>query len=732
MIQSSTISASTAVTLEVGGVAVIVDPSGGVPRILHWGSPPAGRPGDLKFLLSLGVSQGGADLLEDRTSPSVLPEQSRGWMGTPGIEGHRAATAFSTSFTHSTWRLDHPEDGRQVLVVDAVDDSTRLALSTTVELLPSGLLRLSALVRNTAQDSAYEVDALRLVLPVPVEASELLDFAGRHLRERSPQRHPFTVGTHLREGRRGRTGSDAATLLAAGTRGFGFRSGEVWAVHTAWSGNHSTFAELGLTGSRVLGGGELLLPGEVVLEPGESYSSPFVYGAYGKGLDAVAGAFHAYLRGLAAHPVSPRPVVLNTWEAVYFDQDLDSLVALAEVGARVGVERFVLDDGWFAHRRDDRSGLGDWRVSADVWPDGLGPLVEAVRSRGMDFGLWFEPEMVNEDSDLARAHPEWILAPGERLPVAGRAQQVLNLTIPAAFGHVLEAMSALVSEYAIDYIKWDHNRDLVEAGDRTSGGARVHRQTLAAYALMDELHRRHPGLEIESCSSGGGRVDLAVLERTQRVWASDCIDALERQRIQRWTGLLLPPELVGSHVGSTTAHTTHRVHSLAFRAATALFGHFGIEWDLRAASDVELDELAAWIDLYKSERGLIHSGTSVHCDHPDDAYWAHGIVSKERDRAIMSFVAMATGTAVHPGRIRIPGLRDDLDYRVEPVELSASSLVRVASGPPSWWTDAPTVSGAVLARVGLPAPMLYPEQALLFRLVAVGWPDPSSPSSERM
>ncbi len=399
------------------------------------------------------------------------------------------------------------------------------------------------------------------------------------------------MGTHLREGRRGRTGSDAAFLMAAGTPGFGFRHGEVWAVHAAWSGNHSAYAERALSGVRVLGGGELLLPGEVVLAPGERYTSPWLYATYGEGLDAVATAFHRRLRARATHPASPRPVVINTWEAVYFDHDLNDLIELAELGAKVGAERFVLDDGWFLGRRDDSAGLGDWRVDPEVWPHGLAPLVSAVHSLGMDFGLWFEPEMINENSELARAHPEWILAPGERLPLAARNQQVLNLTVPAAWHHVLEAMSTLVGELDVAYVKWDHNRDLVEAGDRTTGRPRVHEQTLAVYALMDELKRRHPGLEIESCSSGGGRVDLEVLEHTDRVWASDCIDALERQRIQRWTGQLLPPELIGSHVGAPMAHTTHRTHSLAFRAATAVFAHFGVEWDLRTATP---HERAGW------------------------------------------------------------------------------------------------------------------------------------------
>lgn len=720
------------IAFEAGGTSVVVDVTGGIPRILHWGAPVTLAPGDDAFLGSLAETQGGADLLELRQAPSILPEQSAGWMGTPGLEGHRNGTVFSSAFTPVDRRLDKSADGIHTLVTEAVDEVAQLSLTTTIQLLPSGLLRVAATVTNDAQDSAYTVDALRVVLPVPAEATEILDFTGRHLRERTPQRHPFVVGTHLREGRRGRTGSDASILLSAGTPGFGFRSGAVWAIHTAWSGNHATFAELALTGARVLGSGELLLPGEMILEPGASYTAPWVYAAYGSGLDDIASSFHEHLRGRAAHPAGPRPVVLNTWEAVYFDHDLDALSNLATLGARVGVERYVLDDGWFGQRRNDRAGLGDWQVARDVWPDGLGPLVKFVRSLGMEFGLWFEPEMVNDDSDVARAHPEWILGPGARLPITGRSQHVLNLTIPEAYDYILESMSSLIEEYGIDYIKWDHNRDLVEAGDRTTGAPRVHAQTLATYELMDELHRRHPGLEIESCSSGGGRVDLAVLERTQRVWASDCIDALERQQIQRWTGMLLPPELVGSHVGAPTAHTTHRTQSLPFRAATALFGHFGIEWDLRDASEGELDELAKWVALYKEERELIHSGTAVHSDYPDESYWAHGYISPDRDRAIFSFVALATSVAVHPGRIRIPGLRDDAVYRIEPIELSAPALVRVAGGPPSWWSEPTAVSGSVLGQIGLQAPMLYPEQALLFRLVAVDSTEtPSSNTTER-
>jgi alpha-galactosidase len=719
MILASQKSPPDPVVMHGGGTSLVVDVGGGVPRVLHWGRRLSDEAAGDPMLASLGDSQHGADgLTGQRRLPALLPEQAMGWTGLPGLEGHRDGRTFTTLFVPTGRKLDGLAAGGQRLVTSAEDAAAGLELMCEIEVDDAGVVRVRSTLTNTDPDLPYIVNVMRLVLPTPAQAAELLDFTGRHLRERTPQRQQFGVGVHLREGRRGRTGSDAAFLMAAGTPGFGFRHGEVWAVHTAWSGNHATFAEGLLSGVRVLGGGEVLLPGEVVLEPGEAYSTPWLFATYGEGLDAVAAAFHHHLRSRPTHPATPRPVVLNTWEAVYFDHDLDELVGLAELGAKVGVERFVLDDGWFLGRRDDTAGLGDWRVDPLVWPRGLRPLVDAVRGLGMDFGLWFEPEMVNEDSQLAREHPDWILAPGDRLPLAARNQQVLNLTIREAWDHVLEAMSSLIGELDIAYVKWDHNRDLVEAGARDTGEPRVHAQTLAVYALMDELKRRHRGLEIESCSSGGGRVDLEVLQHTDRVWASDCIDALERQRIQRWTGQLLPPELVGTHVGAPTAHTTHRTHALAFRAATAVFGHFGIEWDLRTASTAELDELAAWVALYKEERDLVQGGTTVRGDHPDEAHWLHGLVSGDRRRGLFAFVALDTAVAAQPGRLRLPGLDPATSYRIDPVQLSGSAMVRTRSGPPRWWTEPTTVLGEVLESVGLQGPMLYPEQVLLFRVVA--------------
>jgi alpha-galactosidase len=700
--------------LRAGGTSLVLDRSGPrLPRVVHWGGDLGElTAADLAALVAADEPQAVTNTMDDLVPVSVLPELSAGWLGVPGLAGHRDGADFSAAFTVEDLRVRTDDAGPRVLVT-AADPVAGLGLRWELELTESGLVRQRATVTNHGAGT-YTVEALAPTLPVPTYATELLDLTGRHLRERSPQRSPFTVGTHLREGRRGRTGTDASLLLVAGEAGFGWRTGRVWGVHVAWSGNHRLTAERTPAGVALLGGGELLLPGEVRLATGQAYTGPWVYASHGHGLDELAGRFHRHLRSRPGHPRTPRPVTLNTWEAVYFDQDLDRLTGLATAAAEVGVERFVLDDGWFRGRRHDRAGLGDWYVDPDVWPDGLHPLVDRVHALGMQFGLWVEPEMVNPDSDLAREHPDWILSTGDRLPPASRHQQVLDVANPQAYRYLLDRLDTLVGEYAVDYLKWDHNRDLVEAGHGRGGPAGVHAQTLAVYRLMAELRGRHPGLEIESCSSGGGRVDLGVLEHTDRVWASDCIDPLERQDIQLWTGLLLPPELIGAHVGAPLSHTTGRAHTLDFRAGTAIFGHFGVEWDISAAPAGERARLARWVTAYKQLRGLLHSGTVVHADHPDPALRLHGVVAPDRSTAVYALVQTATSVQSPAGRIRLPGLEADRCYRLTPLPPGDVPAGPALSELP-WWGDGVRLPGRVLAEVGVQAPTLYPERLVLLR-----------------
>ncbi len=728
--------------LRSAGTSLVVSFDSGEAEVIHWGADLGSTLPDLAIL-----GEPIPHSAVDATVPAaLLPQGSSAWRGRPGLRGQRIADGvpgldFSLRLRVVDVQADASSAVGSAAVASAVivqkDPDAGITVTSTLTLHPGGLLEL----RHTAVNdgtSPFQLDELATVLPVGPYAVELPDLTGRWGRERHQKARAVQQGTWVRTGRHGRTGHDSSLLFAAGTAGFGNRHGKVWATHLAWSGNHEQFADTVADGRTMIGGSELLGPAEVVLQSGEGYTTPALFAAYSdRGLDGISEAFYSWFRSRPHHVLpaastglpagKPRPVVLNTWEAVYFDHKLDTLIELAESAAELGVERFVLDDGWFRGRRDDHAGLGDWYVDETLWPDGLTPLIEAVNSHGMEFGLWVEPEMVNLDSDVARAHPDWIVGPavlshknGGRPPLEWRHQHIIDLVNPAAWQYVFERIDALLGENNIKYLKWDQNRDLSEHGH--AGRASVHAQTLAAYRLFDELRKAHPGVEIESCSSGGARVDLGILERTDRIWGSDCNDALERQTIQRWTGVVVPPELVGGHIGPTTSHTTARTHDLSFRAITALFGHFGMEWDVRQVQGAEREELKRFIGLYKEHRGLIHSGRIVRADVPDDSLMLHGVVSDDGDAGLFAVVSTRTSFAEQPGRLAIPGLDPERSYRVQAIFPApgdadyARTFTQVQ--PPAWLPSGAQASGRFLAEVGLPMPVLNPEHALLLSCTA--------------
>jgi alpha-galactosidase len=337
---------------------------------------------------------------------------------------------------------------------------------------------------------------------------------------------------------------------------------------------------------------------------------------------------------------------------------------------------------------------------------------------------------------------------GGRLPLAWRNQHVIDLVNPEAWQYIFDRIDALLRENNISYLKWDQNRDLTEHGH--AGRPSVHEQTLAAYRLFDELRKAHPGVEIESCSSGGARVDLGILDRTDRLWASDCNDALERQTIQRWTGVVVPPEMVGGHIGPTTSHTTARTHDLSFRAITALFGHFGMEWDVREVQGEQREELKRFIALYKEHRGLIHSGRMVRADVPDESLMLHGVVvgsagsgaagsvatgsvaadsvaadsvATGTTAALFALVSTRTSFAELLGRVALPGLEAARHYRVEAIFPAPGDAdyghTFTQIQPPAWLASGAEASGRFLAEVGLPMPNLNPEHALVLKVTAL-------------
>lgn len=707
---------------------VIAQRGAALPAICHWGERI--DVADDAVLASL------ADAVLSRPGAVILPEHAEGWGGRPGLSVHRAGVAWTPAFevdslslggetlapeTVVQKRVAGPEKG--LVALHAVDRWAGIDLELEIDLTPEGLLRTRTVVRNESA-GAEPLDVLEVspLLAVPTRATEILDFVGRWAFERAPQRHPVAMGIHARESRRGRTGLDATGVIAVGEPGFSGPGGDVWLLHVGFSGNHVHAVER-TDGTLALRGGEVLLPGEVRLATGDTYRTPWVYGSFGDGLDAASSRFHRHVRGLNRAARRPRPVTLNIWEAVYFDLRPDDLIELATAAAEVGVERFVVDDGWFLGRRDDHRGLGDWIVDPEIWPDGMGPLADHVRATGMEFGLWVEPEMINPDSDLARAHPDWILRARPELPPEARFQQVLDLTNPEAFAHILEALDGLVRDLGVAYLKWDHNRDLVAAGHPHTGTPAVHEQTWALYRLLDELRERHPDLEIESCASGGGRVDLGVLARTDRVHTSDNHDALDRARILRWTGLLVPPEMLGSHVASSPSHATGRHHDLHTRCAIAFLGHFGFELDVRAVSDEERAQLQHWVTLYRRFRGLIQQGRVV----TDDGLASlRGVVAPDASDALYSIVT-PPHSADTSARVRLTGLSPRRSYRIE---AALPSWLGPSDYRPAWVDAAPALgsdtaagpvfSGSALAAVGLEIPLFAPDRALLVRATAVG------------
>jgi len=698
----------TLLTLRGGSTAFIIDLSGPVPAVVHWGRDLGNDP-----TIPLGL--GNPIPHSNYDAPFTLelfPQASGGWRGRPAISGHRRdGRGFSPAFVTT----GHTQSGGDAAIT-MVAAAEQLSLTIRLSMSQEGMLRVRHELTNDG-DEPYELDALNVTLPAGQAAEEVLDLTGRWNREQHPQRQSLRFGTWLREYRHGRTGHDSSALTMVGSAGFSNRSGEVWATHLGYSGNRVTYVERTQAATALIGSGELFLPGELALGPGESYQTPWVYAAHSTaGIDGVSDVFHEWIRARASHPRSPRPVVLNTWEAVYFRHDLDTLLDLARAAARLGVERFVLDDGWFRGRRNDRAGLGDWTVDPNVWPSGLTPLIDGVIEQGMQFGLWVEPEMVNEDSDVIRAHPDWISGPGTRVPVEWRHQQVIDLANPDAWQYVFDQLDALLTENRISYLKWDQNRDLVEMGH--DGRPSTHRQTEAAYRLFDELKRAHPDVEIESCSSGGARVDLGILERTDRVWASDSNDALERQTIQRWTHALLPLELIGAHIGPTHSHTTGRTHSLSFRAITAMFGHFGIEWDVRTLNDAESAQLEQAVALYKQHRPLLHSGVAVHADLREEAFRLQGVVARDGAEALYSFACLRTPDDEIPGNIVLPGLDPDRVYRVG-IVFPTGKLPVEQHGVLPWTADAVVASGVYLSEVGIPMPILLPEHAILVHVTEV-------------
>jgi alpha-galactosidase len=632
----------------------------------------------------------------------LLPTGGMGFFGWPAIAGHRDGRDFVIEF--SDWTVD-AEATRSIL--RGVDALARLAIEIRLS-LTDGALASSVTLTNHGETTFTLDRCLAGSMTFREGATTLTSFGGMWGREFRMRREPLGAGLWLAENRRGRTSHDRAPslLLAA--------QDETLAVHLGWSGNHVLAVDALDDGRRLVHAGELFEPGEMRLGAGESYQSPTAYFA------REPAALRARLRQMMVWPAAPpcpRPVTLNTWEASYFDVSLPTSLKQADAAAELGIERFVLDDGWFGIRDGETSGLGDWTVDTRKFPDGLKPLADRVHAHGMEFGLWFEPEMASPDSHVYRAHPEWALRVEGRPLLLSRHQVVLDLTRADVVDHLFEQMDAVLRETPIDYIKWDMNRDLTHAAGR-DGRAVAARQTRAVYALMDKIRAAHPRLEIESCSSGGARADYGVLLRAHRIWASDGTDALERLETQRGARVMFPPEIIGAHVSTSPNHQTHRAHALSFRALVGIAYHFGVEMDPLSLTAQDREELKEWIALHKRLRPLLHDARAQFDLEPLDGRYVWGAAVADR---IVAIVAQGPAMmAEQPPPFRLPGhLVAPGSWRIAACRPAEPDFIRTSEGQVRLLAGSPAFSRASLVAAGLPLPMLRPQSGFLLELERV-------------
>jgi alpha-galactosidase len=680
-------------------------------EILHWGAMVSGDIDRGRVALQRPVPYGRLDC---DVAMTLSPELGRGLFSSPGVEGHRNGHDWAPVFC-----IESVEQHGQHLRMVSHDRSAGLRLTTELSVDQHDVVQTRHTLTNMTSGS-YSVTRLANTLPLPERAKELMSYHGRWVHEFQTVRQPLLQGGYQQENRRGRTSQEHYPALVVGTPHFSEMQGDVWGFHFAWSGNHRLRVDVKADGRRYLQAEVIYLPGEVVLQCGESITSPWLYASYSQhGLNEMSQQFHAHVRHhiLPSNVADkPRPIHLNTWEGIYFNHNPNYIIDMATQAAAMGVERFIIDDGWFKGRNDDKAALGDWLLDEQKYPDGFTPIIDHVNALGMEFGLWFEPEMISKESELYRHHPDWLLAVDGYEQPTGRHQYVIDLQNEEAFEYLFERLDYFLTQYNIAYIKWDMNREVVQPGHL--GQAAAHQQVLRYYQLLDKVRSNHPSVEIESCAAGGGRIDFEVLKRVHRFWASDNNDALERQAIQRGMSYFFPPEVMGCHIGSSHCHSTRRRHTIQFRGLTALFGHMGIELDPVKECEEEKQGFERYIALHKQLRPLLHHGISWRVPTDDMAHQIQAVVASDKSQAVVLIAQLTMPTHSLSGHLRVPGLDPTANYRVDVLD-KPDNFTTMVNHQVTWALDGCEVSGDWCAVIGLSMPILDPESAMLIKLTRI-------------
>ncbi len=536
------------------------------------------------------------------------------------------------------------------------------------------LITRAARLTNRGSGDVRLCQAMSLCLDLSRADLDLITFDGGHVRERNLDRAPLRPGVQGVGSVRGTSSHQHNPFVILCERGAGEDHGLCYGAALLYSGNFIAQAERSQFADTRLVMGIHPHHFRWTLGPGETFTTPeAALVCSPDGLTPMTHRFHrAMRRRLIRDPYrdARRPVLINNWEATEFDFDAEKLVDIAREAAELGIELFVMDDGWFGARDSDLSGLGDWTVNEKKLPGGLEALVPRIRALGMGFGLWVEPEMVSENSDLYRAHPDWALGAPGRPQTLGRSQLVLDFSRQEVRDHIYDALRRVLDSAEISYIKWDMNRSLTDVwsaalpADRQ--GEAYHRYVLGVYDLLERLHRDYPGLLIEGCSGGGGRFDAGMLYYTPQIWCSDNTDAIDRLRIQCGTSFCYPVSTVGAHVSAVPNGQTNRSTSMETRGVVAMCGTFGYEMDLGRCTAEEKETVRQQVCTFKERCRLIQEGDYYRLTDPfhnrDYTAWQH--VSPDRREALVSLVTGSTWAAKPFLTLRLKGLDPNALYRV--------------------------------------------------------------------
>lgn len=558
------------------------------------------------------------------------------------------------------------------LVLEDTSINTRIVLLYTIyEAFP--VIARSVRFECDSDEKITLLSAMSACVDLPDKDYEMIDLAGVWARERHVRRHKLDYGIQSIYSMRGCSSYQFNPFLALARENADEFQGQVYGFSLVYSGNFLAQTEVdNYDTARVLMG---IHPNgfKWTLEKGESFQTPEMVMVYSEaGLNGMSQTFHKLYRTRLARGTwrdKVRPILINSWEAFYFDFDAPKLLGLADVAADLGMELFVLDDGWFGKRDDSTSSLGDWYPNEEKLKGTLKELAEKINAKGLKFGLWIEPEMTNKDSDLYRAHPDWILAEQGKRICHSRTQYVLDFSKKEVREYIGDMLENLLAEVPVSYIKWDMNRTFSEVfsngNDREYQGKVCHKYILGVYELYERLTSRFPHVLFESCASGGARFDPGMLYHAPQGWTSDDTDAIERLKIQYGTSMVYPVSCMGSHVSASPNHQTNRVTPLETRADVAYFGTFGYELDLLKLGEEDKAEIRRQIAFMKEKRDLIQKGTFYRLKSPfegNETAWM--IVSEDQKKALVGYYRVMQPVNVGFKRLKLKGLKEDTCYKV--------------------------------------------------------------------